>query len=92
MFQFKSPWDVFIERIKMITDDSGEPLYTGIEAIELDSALWVDVARPRTARRIPCDLVLLGLGGKAGYLETCSRWLSTAVANILYCDHRRTFP
>jgi hypothetical protein len=43
-----SPLDLFIQRLKAILDQQGQPFYEGIEVIEVDSSLWVDNSRPRT--------------------------------------------
>ncbi len=48
MFAEISPVDVFVERLMAIRDASGGQLYTGIEILHLDSAVWVDVPRQRT--------------------------------------------
>ncbi len=43
-----SPLDLFIERLKLVLDGQGQPLYPGIESIEVDSSVWIDNSRPRT--------------------------------------------
>jgi hypothetical protein len=47
MFMLQSPLDYFITSLKAIRDVTGAVLYTGIEAIEIDSSIWVDSSRPR---------------------------------------------
>ncbi len=44
-----SPLDLFIEKLREVRDTSGKPFYTGIEILHLDTIVWVEVARARTA-------------------------------------------
>ncbi len=51
-FPETSPLDSFIARLRGIQDSDGAQLYTGIEAMEVDLAAWVDVSRPRTGHHL----------------------------------------
>ncbi len=54
MFENMSPLDYFIQRLEVIKDDSGKQVYTGIEAIEMEGGLWIDVPRSRLHCNLFC--------------------------------------
>ncbi len=48
-----TPADKFHKELSSIIGDDGQQVYTGIEVIHLDAAVWVEMSRPRILAAAP---------------------------------------
>ncbi len=48
-FVTRTPLNLFVERLGQIQGTDGQPLYTGIQVLQMDASTWVEVPRSRTA-------------------------------------------
>ncbi len=51
LFSTIRPVELFVQKLSEIKDTAGRQFYTGIEVVDLDASMWIDVARPRTVLR-----------------------------------------
>jgi hypothetical protein len=88
MFMLQSPLDYFVGRLREILGENGTPLYTGIEAIEVDSSVWVDVPRPRT---VPLRIAFGALVKNGGArTEGLSHFKSSSTLTSSFNRHKNT--